>query len=43
MIFVATTKNKNNYAQTESDSCHTANAADNSLTRTMNTAYLVNK
>jgi len=28
MIFVATTKNTKNYAQTELDSCHTANAVD---------------
>jgi len=29
MIFVATTKNNKNYAQTESVSCQTANAVDN--------------
>jgi len=29
VIFVGTTKSTNNYAQTEFDSCHTANAVDN--------------
>ena len=29
VIFVAMTKNNKNYAQTESDSCHTADAVDN--------------